>query len=318
MELRQLRYLVRTIELGSISQAALDLGIAQSAVSLQIQRLEGELATRLLQRTATGVMPTDAGIAFMAHAQLALRHAREAATAAQQSRLSGIVSVGLAPSTSGVLGFPLIEAMREHYPDIRIHLVEGMSGHLGQMLNGRELDLAVLFDTGPTSRCSLQPLLEERLFFICGADVRPPALPTRLADMTDVPLVLPTPRHGLRRVIDAAFHALGMRPAVVAEVDSLYVLMDMVARGMAATLQPWAALARQSDAESRLSWAEIVDDGTSRRNLLCSLSDDELSPAALATRGMVIRVVRQLVDEGRWRGVATGHLDPRWGDVGAA
>ena len=311
MELRQLRYLVRTIELGSISQAALDLGIAQSAVSLQIQRLEGELATRLLQRTATGVMPTDAGIAFLAHAQLALRHAKEAATAAQQSRLSGIVSVGLAPSTSGVLGFPLIEAMREHYPDIRIHLVEGMSGHLGQMLNGRELDLAVLFDTGPASRCSVQPLIEERLFFICGANARPAALPTRVADIVDVPLVLPTPRHGLRRVIDAAFAALGVRPAVIAEVDSLYVLMDMVARGMAATLQPWAALARQSDAVSRLSWSEITDEGTSRRNLLCSLSDDELSPAALATRGMVTRVVRQLIDEGRWRGVAPGHLDSR-------
>ena len=65
MELRQLRYLVRTIELGSISQAALDLGVAQSAVSLQIQRLEGELATRLLQRTPKGIIPTDAGIAFL-------------------------------------------------------------------------------------------------------------------------------------------------------------------------------------------------------------------------------------------------------------
>ena len=75
MELRQLRYLVRTIELGSISQAALDLGVAQSAVSLQIQRLEGELATRLLQRTPKGIIPTDAGIAFLSQAQLALRHA---------------------------------------------------------------------------------------------------------------------------------------------------------------------------------------------------------------------------------------------------
>ncbi|HJV28764.1 MAG TPA: LysR family transcriptional regulator [Aromatoleum sp.] len=318
MELRQLRYLVRTIELGSISQAALDLGIAQSAVSLQIQRLEGELATRLLQRTASGVMPTDAGIAFLAHAQLALRHAEEAATAAQQSRLSGIVSVGLAPSTSGVLGFPLIEAMREHYPDIRMHLVEGMSGHLGQMLNGRELDLAVLFDIGAARRCSVLPLLEERIFFICAADARPAALPTRIAEIVDVPLVLPTHRHGLRRVIDAAFTSFGVRPAVIAEVDSLYVLMDMVARGMAATLQPWAALARQSDAASCLHWSEITDEGTSRRNLLCSLSDDELSPAALATRGMVTRVARHLVDSGRWNGVSGSHLDSRWGDIGAA
>lgn len=316
MELRQLRYLVRTIELGSISQAALDLGIAQSAVSLQIQRLEGELATRLLQRTATGVVPTDAGIAFLSHAQLALRHADEAASAAQQSRLSGVVSIGLAPSTSGVLGFPLIEAMREQYPDIRIHLVEGMSGHLGQMLNGRELDLAVLFDNGHARRCSVQPLLEERLFFICGSEARPAVLPTRLASVIDVSLVLPTPRHGLRRVIDTAFAALDVRPSVIAEVDSLYVLMDMVARGMAATLQPWSALARQT--ESRLCWSEIADEGTSRRNLLCSLSDDELSPAALATRSTVTRVVRQLIEEGRWRGVASSHLESRWGDIGPA
>jgi LysR family tcuABC transcriptional regulator len=318
MELRQLRYLVRTIELGSISQAALDLGIAQSAISLQIQRLEGELATRLLQRTATGVTPTDAGIAFLSHAQLALRHAGEAAIAAQQSRLSGVVSVGLAPSTSGVLGLPLIEGMREHYPEIRIHLVEGMSGHLGQMLNGRELDLAVLFDNGHARRCSVQPLLEERLFFICGRDARPGVFPTRLAETVGLPLVLPTPRHGLRRVIDAAFAVLDARPTVIADVDSLYVLMDMVARGMAATLQPWSALARQADAESRLCWGEIADDGTSRRNLLCSLSDDELSPAALATRSMVTRVVRQLIDAGRWRGVAISHLESRWGDIGPA
>jgi hypothetical protein len=51
MELRQLRYLVRVIELGSISRAALDMNLVQSALSQQISRLEGELSTRLLQRS---------------------------------------------------------------------------------------------------------------------------------------------------------------------------------------------------------------------------------------------------------------------------
>jgi LysR family tcuABC transcriptional regulator len=311
MELRQLRYLVRTIELGSISQAALDLGIAQSAISLQIQRLEGELSTRLLQRTATGVIPTDAGLAFLSHAQLVLRHAEGAAAAARQARLSGHVSVGLAPTTAGVLGFPLIEAMRSQYPDIRMHLVEGLSGHLGHMLNGRELDLAVLFDVDQARRWSIRPLLEERLFFVCAADAVPGALPTCLAELGDTPLVLPTHRHGLRRVIDAAFKALDLRPAVIAEVDSLTVLMDMVGRGLAASLQPWAAMAREPQSGSKLRWAEIGDAATARRNLLCSLSEDELSPAALATRALLGRVVRQLVEEGRWQGVTGGHLDPR-------
>lgn len=319
MELRQLRYLVRTIELGSISQAALDLDIAQSAISLQIQRLEGELATRLLQRTATGVIPTDAGLAFLSHAQLALRHAEGAATAARNLRLSGQVSVGLAPTTAGVLGFPLIEAMRSQYPDIRMHLVEGMSGHLVQMLNGRELDLAVLFDVDQARRWSIRPLLQERIFFVCAAgDARPAVLPTRLAELGEVPLVLPTHRHGLRQVIDAAFKAVGVRPEVIAEVDSLSVLMDLVGRGMAASLQPWAAVARQPQAGSRLHWAEIVDGGCARINRLCSLSEDELSPAAMATRALLTRVVRRLVGDGSWCGVSPIHRESRWPDLDPA
>ena len=300
MELRQLRYLVRTIECGSISQAALDLGIAQSAVSLQIQRLESELACRLLQRTSSGVTPTEAGMAFLTHARLALRHADEAASAARHERLAGAVSVGLAATTCGVLGLPLVEAMRSQYPDIHLHLVEGMSGHLGQLLNGRELDLAVLFDTAHSRRWSTRALLAERLFFFCAEARRPPALPTRLAEIGAIPLVLPTPRHGLRRVIDAGFKAIGAQPVVIAEVDSLHVLMEMVARGLAASLQPWSALARGAGA---VCWSEIGDPGTLRPNLLCSLSDDELSPAALATRRVLEEVVRDLVGSGKWRGV---------------
>lgn len=311
MELRQLRYLLRTVELGSISQAALDLEVAQSAISLQIQKLESELCTRLLQRSPYGVEPTEAGLAFIAHAQLSLRHADEAAHAAQQSRLSGVVSVGLAPTTSGVLGLPLMEAMRDHYPDIHIRLVEAMSGHLGHMLNGRELDIAVLFDGHQGRRWTIQPLLDERLFLICGAGFEPAVLPTRLTALADLPLVLPTDRHGLRRVIDAAFNALDISPRVVAEVDSLYVLMDMVDRGIAASVQPWSALARQPEAQSRLRWTELEDHGIARRSLVCSLSEDELSPAAMATRTLLRQTVQGLVDSGRWRGVTQPHLDTR-------
>jgi hypothetical protein len=60
MELRQLRYFVRVVELGSMGRAAAELGVVVSGLSQQISRLEGELATRLLQRSAAGVRPTDA------------------------------------------------------------------------------------------------------------------------------------------------------------------------------------------------------------------------------------------------------------------
>ena len=60
MELRQIRYFVRVVELGSMSRAALELDMVQSALSQQISRLESELSTRLLQRTSKGTVPTEA------------------------------------------------------------------------------------------------------------------------------------------------------------------------------------------------------------------------------------------------------------------
>lgn len=306
MELRQLRYFVRVVELGSMGRAAADLGVVTSALSQQISRLEGELSTRLLQRTSAGVAPTDAGLAFLHQAQLALRHADDAVRAAQQARLSGHVSVGLAPSTAAVLALPYIEAMRQRYPEIRLRLVESLSGNLAAMLNARQLDLAVLFDTESARRWSVSPLLDERLFAIGAQGLA--GLPTgkrvRLAALAQLPLILPSGSHGLRAIVNAAFARARCEPRVVLEVDGLAVLMDAVRAGLGATIQPGAATVRLPAQAMRM--VEITDAGSRRRNLLASLSDDELAPAALAARVVLADTARALVAAGRWPG-ATLH-----------
>ncbi|MDM0034162.1 LysR substrate-binding domain-containing protein [Variovorax sp. J22P271] len=306
MELRQLRYFVKICELRSMGRAALELDLATSALSQQISRLESELSTRLLQRSSTGVTPTDAGLAFLQQAQLTLRHADEAVRAAQQARLSGHVSIGLPPTTASVLGVPLMQAMRERYPEVRLHLVESLSGHLGAMLNARQLDLAVLFQTDVARRWSVLPLLDEKLFVIGRVDL--PGLPTgrqvRLARLGELPLIMPSASHGLRATLEAAFARARVAPRVVAEIDGLAMLMDAVRAGEGATIQPGAATARLAD--ERLAQVRIADAQVGRRNLLASLSDDELSPAALAARVVLADVARGLVREGRWAG-ATLH-----------
>lgn len=304
MELRQIRYFVRVVELGSMSRAALELDMVQSALSQQISRLEGELSTRLLQRTSKGVVPTEAGLAFFREAQLTLRHAEQAARAAQQARLSGTVSVGLAPTTASVLGGPLLRAMRARYPDVRLHLVESLSGHITAMLNARQLDLAVLFDTGTARRWSVMPLLKEKLYCIRSRQGLDHKAPTRvkLAQLKGLPLILPTGTHGLRSTLDQLFTRTRYQPQLVAEIDSLPMLMEAVDTGLGATLQPWAAVGRFPDAGERFHLAEITDAQAWRVNALCSLSDDELSPAALATRVVLADCARELVRTGRWVG----------------
>ena len=208
MELRQLRYFVRVVELGSMGRAAIDLNLVQSALSQQIARLEGELATRLLHRTPRGVAPTEAGAAFFREARLTLRHAEQAARAAQQARLSGTVTMGLAPTTSAVLGLPLMQAMRASLP--RRAAAHG-GGHVGPpsaMLHARDLDLAVLFDSrlhqtarpGAARAGRCRHCWRKTCFLMRGVPPRLPAQVT-LADLQDEPLIRPPAAHGLRSTL---------------------------------------------------------------------------------------------------------------------
>ncbi len=87
------------------------------------------------------------------------------------------------------------------------------------------------------------------------------------------------------------------------------MLMDAVCAGLGSTVQPWAALGRVHNAAQCLQWAEITDGQVHRSNALCSLSDDELSPAALATRVVLADCARALVCSGAWEGTRLIHHD---------
>ncbi|EDP2137903.1 tricarballylate utilization LysR family transcriptional regulator TcuR [Salmonella enterica] len=302
MELRQLRYFVRIIETGSMGSAAQDLDIGVSALSQQMSRLENELAIRLLQRTSRGVTPTNAGLAFYSQAQLALRHADDAILAAREARLSGHVSVGMAPSTASILGIPFIHAMQENYADVRLHVVESLSGNLERMINTRQIDLAVVFQKDKILRWSARPILEEQLFLI-GSHALLAALPDNPItpeQLAGIPLIMPSQGHGLRGRLDAVCQEHALNVEIVAEIDGLALLMRAVRDGLGATLQPGAAISYLDNDALRV--IGVHNPVLSRPNFLVSLSDDELTPAGLAARVVLTKVMRQLVDAGEWPG----------------
>ncbi|EBT0947367.1 tricarballylate utilization LysR family transcriptional regulator TcuR [Salmonella sp. 741265054_HSA] len=302
MELRQLRYFVRIIETGSMGGAAQDLDIGVSALSQQMSRLENELAIRLLQRTSRGVTPTNAGLAFYSQAQLALRHADDAILAAREARLSGHVSVGMAPSTASILGIPFIHAMQENYADVRLHVVESLSGNLERMINTRQIDLAVVFQKDKILRWSARPILEEQLFLI-GSHALLAALPDNPItpeQLAGIPLIMPSQGHGLRGRLDAVCQEHALNVEIVAEIDGLALLMRAVRDGLGATLQPGAAISHLDNDALRV--IGVHNPVLSRPNFLVSLSDDELTPAGLAARVVLTKVMRQLVDAGEWPG----------------
>jgi DNA-binding transcriptional LysR family regulator len=89
VELRHLRCLVAIADAGSFTDAAIDLGISQAAVSRNVLALEQILGVRLLHRTSRQVSPTTAGVQVLAHARqvLAATDALVAAVASGHTRL---------------------------------------------------------------------------------------------------------------------------------------------------------------------------------------------------------------------------------------
>ena len=302
MELKQLKYFVSIVESGSLGKASQKLDVGTSALSQQIAKLEDELSTRLLQRTSTGVTPTPSGLAFFKQAQLVLRHAQYAVEAAHSSRLTGHVSVGFSPSIASVLGVPLMTLMSKRYPDIKIHLVESLSGNLANLINSRQLDIAIIFTNDVDPQWSVQPLLKEQMFLMINADLLKRygfenCIQTKQIEFEKIhqlPLVLPSQRHGLRKFLDQKVELLN----VAYEIDGLHLLMNCVRHLNMATIQPGSAYFEYLRTD--LCFLKVVQPELDRINYLISISEEELSPASLATKVAIKACIKDLINNGLW------------------
>ena len=100
----------------------------------------------------------------------------------------------------------------------------------------------ILFSQTAASEQTVEPLLDEELFAILPAesDLVPRGQSTiTLAQLAELPLILPSPGHGLRRRIALEFERMNIALDAVAEIDSLPLLMACVDQGVGSRLSRW-------------------------------------------------------------------------------
>jgi DNA-binding transcriptional LysR family regulator len=141
MELRQLKYFVTLAEELHFSRAADRLGIAQPALSQQIQSLERELNVKLFYRTKRSVALTVAGRLTLEYALRTLQQAERTELIARQAGRGehGYIEVGYVSSAalSGILT-STISAFRATNPGVELRLYElGIRTQLEHLVNGR-------------------------------------------------------------------------------------------------------------------------------------------------------------------------------------
>ena len=308
MDLRQLRYFTVIVESGSLAKASRQLYIAQPSLSQQVAKLEDEVGKQLLNRSSKGVTPTENGLALYHQARFILRQVDQALTIARResAEVHGMTSLGLPATTVMAIGVPLVRRLRERYPNILLNVVEGMSGHLAQMLRAGQLDMAILFSPDAAPDLPVISLLEEDLFVLlpkASSLVEPERTSLTLAETAQLPLILPTSTHGLRRRISAEFERRNLLAKVVVEIDSLTLLMRCVYEGMGATIKPMAALNHEIDSGNEWRALSISDTRISRRNYLYTAPVAMLSPAASLVATEIQHTVRSMANSGVWPAV---------------
>ncbi|NPT55059.1 LysR family transcriptional regulator [Paraburkholderia sp. 5N] len=113
--------LIAVADAGGFGSAALELGCTQSRISHAITELEGILATRLLLRSRTGCVPTDAGYRVLSKARQILNLTDSLIDAAKDNEeVVGRVRIACFRSVSTHLLPRALEALAAEYPGIRV------------------------------------------------------------------------------------------------------------------------------------------------------------------------------------------------------
>jgi DNA-binding transcriptional LysR family regulator len=144
LDLKLLATFVRAAHSGTLSATAIQVGRTQSAVTMQIQRLEEALGQSLFHRSGSGVRLTGNGERFLAYAERILKIHDEAISALSDKGLHGSIIFG-SPEDYLSAFFPaLLKSFGTLYPEVEIKVVSAPTTELRSLLNSRQVDLALI------------------------------------------------------------------------------------------------------------------------------------------------------------------------------
>src|SRR5688500_16152948 len=118
----QLQAFVAVARIGNVTRAAETLFLTQPALTARLQRLEGALGATLLVRDHQGARLSDAGRAFLPHAEAVLVAFGEGERAVDDARgeIDGDLRIGATPTMSAYVLPRVVRSYRERYPRIRL------------------------------------------------------------------------------------------------------------------------------------------------------------------------------------------------------
>lgn len=303
IDIKHIHYFQMLSEHGSISKAAHALGLAQPSLSEHISRLEKKLNTRLAIRGPRGVTLTEAG-RFLANEGKSLIEAADAIAANLKQLghdISGPVSVGLPPSLSMIASVALAETVRLEMPGVKLHLTEGLSGHILDWIEEETVDFGFVYANPQNSEFQVDPIMQEEIFLVSAYDNVPVEPDTdgtytmHASELAKLPLVMPGLPHSARRAIDQFAQANDLELDVIVELNSLSQIIEMVNRASAYSVLPHAPVA-EAVASGKLALVRIVEPTFLRTAYLTRKRTRSATMASIKVEETMLGILRELVE----------------------
>lgn len=235
LDLHALEAFVACCDCQSMTQAALRLGITQSAVSQLVKNLERDTGTLLLDRDLRPPKPTAAGRALREEATELLAHARAVADRARSGApTEGTrLLLGCVDSFAATVGPALIRALSGRARDLLMW--SGLTPVLAEQLLRRDIDMAIVTDAVVADRrISVRPLFSEAFVLVL-----PPASENESGHPPDLHVAAarwPLIRYSLRSVmgqqVERCLRHFGVQAPRRFEFDATDPLMSLVAAGL--------------------------------------------------------------------------------------
>jgi LysR family transcriptional regulator, nitrogen assimilation regulatory protein len=245
MDLKQMQYFLCLAQERNVTRAARRLNIVQPALSMQIAKLETALGKQLFFRTAQGMSLTSAGEEFerlVAPIIKDVDRAREE-MARLDGKVAGRVSIGIINSAAQSILPVSTLRIANAYPDIELSICEGYSETMHEWVLAGQLDLAIVNARQRGGPAAIQPILDEEMMLAHAAS-SDWTLPKQVSfpAIRKLDLVIPSRRHGLRRILDEAAANAGFALLPRLEMDTLPAICSVVASTGMATILPGIAL----------------------------------------------------------------------------
>lgn len=271
IDIRKLRYFAAVAEFSSFTRAAEFLGVAQPALSRQVQQLEHEFGLELFLRSSRQVHLTDAGEVLLRHAHTIDRDFERLIDDMQVRKGSptGRVVVGITPTLAETLVPALAERVSREFPRLSLKIAEAVTPVLADWVQGNKVDLAVLSlavmdneDSYPA--LSLELLAREDMIVVEKAgQTKSPAVYT-LDDLSAKSLVISGMLEMLVRK-KLGLNDLGI--GAFMEIDAVQAIKCMVLNGQAASILPVSVMSDEIR-QGLVAGSAITHEGVHREIVL--------------------------------------------------